>query len=104
MYFQKIFPLRGQFIPGGDLVENRCFTEVKLVNVCRFFIMKRQLFEKIFPLRGQFIHCNLIYTKNSGGRLSGSFIEVKENGSFIEVKVANVSGFSDSDSEICSTM
>ena len=25
-----------QTIPGGDLVENRCFTELKLVNVCRF--------------------------------------------------------------------
>ena len=25
-------------------------------------------FQKIFPLRGQFIHCDFIYTKNSGGR------------------------------------
>ena len=61
--------LSTQRIPGGDLVENRCFIEVKLVNVCRFSIMKRQLSEKNFPLRGQFIHCNFIYIKNSGGRL-----------------------------------
>ena len=60
--------LSTQRIPGGDLVENRCFIEVKLVNVYRFSIMKRQLSEKNFPLRGQFIHCNFIYTKNSGGR------------------------------------
>ena len=30
MFFQK------QFFVGGDLVENRCFIEVKLADVCRF--------------------------------------------------------------------
>ena len=29
--------LSTQRIPGGDLVENHCFIEVKLANVCRFF-------------------------------------------------------------------
>ena len=28
--------LSTQRIPGGDLVENRCFLEVKLANVCGF--------------------------------------------------------------------
>ena len=31
-------------------------------------IRKRYSSQKIFPLRGQFIHCDFIYTKNSGGR------------------------------------
>ena len=33
--------LSTQRIPGGDLVENRCFTEGKLVNVCRFLDFDR---------------------------------------------------------------
>ena len=33
--------LSTQRIPGGDLVENRCFIEVKLANVCRFFYFDR---------------------------------------------------------------
>ena len=33
--------LSTQRIPGGDLVENRCFIEVKLANVCRFLDFDR---------------------------------------------------------------
>ena len=56
--------LSTQGIPGGDLVENHCFIEVKLANVCGFSIIKiltQQLSQKIFPVRGQFLHCDFIY-------------------------------------------
>ena len=33
--------LSTQRIPGGDLVENHCFIEVKLANVCRFLDFDR---------------------------------------------------------------
>ena len=33
--------LSTQRIPGGDLVENQCFIEVKLANVCRFLDFDR---------------------------------------------------------------
>ena len=61
MYFKKFSRCAGNLFivilstqrnSGGDLVQNRCFTEVKLVNVCTFSIMKSQLSEKIFRCAG----------------------------------------------------
>ena len=55
IYFKKISRCAGnlfivilstQRIPGGDLVENHCFIEVKLANVCGFSIIKKQLSQK----------------------------------------------------------
>ena len=42
--------LSTQRIPGGDLVENRCFTEVKLVNVCRFSDFDRGTMRQKMPI------------------------------------------------------
>ena len=85
--------LSTQRIPGGDLVENGCFIELKLANVCGFSIIKRQLSKKISRCAG-----NLFIVILSTQRIPGG--DLVENGSFIEVKVANVSRFSDSDGTI----
>ena len=87
--FQKIVPLRGQFIhwilstqriPGGDLVENGCFIEVKLANVCRFSDFARGTMREkmaIFKERNRSWQGSKIF---NGG-------DVDENRHFIEGKV-----------------
>ena len=72
----SIVILSTQRIPGGDLVENRCFIEVKLVNVCRFSDFDRGTMRQkmaIFKERNsvcrvqKHFRSHFIYTKNFQG-------------------------------------
>ena len=72
--------LSTQRIPGGDLVENGCFIEVKLANVCRFSDFARgTMREKMAILKERNRVCRGSKIFNGG--------DVDENRQFIEGKV-----------------
>ena len=72
--------LSTQRIPGGDLVENRCFIEVKLANVCGFSDFARGAMREKMAIfkRGNSV-CRGTKIFNGG--------DVDENRHFIEGKL-----------------